>query len=313
MSSKTYYDILEINKDATQDEIKKSYRRLSLQYHPDRNSQPDAKDKIRDINTAYETLCDKETRHQYDQQLNGFGGGGNGFSSGPTFFRTSFNERGEQVDIGNIGNIFQSLFGNGGAGVINPEMFHQHIFQQMNKPPPIITNISISLTQSYNGCVVPVEINKWIVQQNNAAQRQTVNETILVTIPEGVCNGEIIILRERGNTVNDLLKGDIKIIINIVKETGETEFEMAGVDLLRKHSLSLKESLCGFVFNLKHLNGSNYCIKNTTTIVTPGQKQVIPKLGMKKGGIEGNLIIEYNIIFPTTLSDSAKKTLGDIL
>ena len=69
--SPTHYETLGVSKDASESEIKKAYRSLSLQYHPDRNPSPDAKAKFQEINDAYETLSDAEKKQQYDNELNG--------------------------------------------------------------------------------------------------------------------------------------------------------------------------------------------------------------------------------------------------
>jgi molecular chaperone DnaJ len=71
--SKNFYDILEINKNASQDEIKKAYRRLSLKYHPDKNSEEGAQEKFCDVSTAYETLSDQSKREEYDNPLSSAG------------------------------------------------------------------------------------------------------------------------------------------------------------------------------------------------------------------------------------------------
>jgi len=319
ISNKTYYEILEVGKEATEDEIKKSYRRLSLQYHPDRNPSPEATEKIRNINTAYETLGDKENRKRYDLQLNGGGGGmefpafanGRGGGPGQMFFHTNFGNGGEHVDFANINNIFESVFG-GGNG-INPNFFHQHIHQQLNKTMPIVINIDITFTQSYTGCVVPIEINKIIVLNGEQVRKP---ETVYVTIPEGIDNNEVIIIRDKGNETANGTKGDVKVFINIKKDlsnVAEASFERKGLDLILKKNISLKEALCGFSFNIKHISGSNYCIKNNNSIICPNQKQVVPKLGMKKDGNIGNLIVEYTINFPTSLDDSTKESIKSFL
>jgi DnaJ-class molecular chaperone len=321
-SPKTYYETLELDKNATEEEIKKAYRRLSLQYHPDRNPSAEAVDKIREINTAYETLGDPETRKRYDRQLSGrvgldfFGEGGMEFppfaahrgSGGPQmFFHTNFGNGGEHVEFANIGNIFEAMF-NGG---INPEMFHQHIHQQIHKPMPIIMNIEISFTQAYSGCVHTLDVNKIEVFNGEQTQR---TEKIQITIPEGIDNSEVIIVREQGNQVNGV-KGDIKVFVAVKKDPhniAESSFERSEINLVFKKEISLKEALCGFSFNVKHLNGSNYCIKNTS-IITPNQKQVIPKLGMKREGNVGSLIVEYTVVFPSSLEDSVKEAIKELL
>jgi len=328
-NNKTFYEILELDNNATEEEIKKAYRRLSLQYHPDRNPSPEASDKIRDINTAYETLGDTDSRKKYDRQLTGRGGfdgfdgfgdgggmgfpphhrggGGGGGGGQPMFFHTNFGNGGEHTEFANLGNIFEAIF-NGG---IHPDLLHQHIHQQINKPMPIIMNIEISFTQAYSGCVYPLEVNK--VEVLNGKQTQK-TEKLHITIPEGMDTGELIILREQGNQINGV-KGDIKIMINVQKDENniaEMSMERNEINLLFKKEISLKEALCGFSFNIKHLNGSSYCIKNTS-IITPGQKQVIPKLGMKREGGIGALVIEYTIVFPTGLDDLKKEMLKEIL
>ena len=113
---KNYYDILGVNKNATQDDIKKAYRNLSKKYHPDKNGGDDSK--FKEINEAYDTLGDEVKRREYDNP-NPFG---NGFA-------------------GNFGN-----FGNGGF----TWSWSSHNARQM--PQNIEAHIEISLTEAYYGC-----------------------------------------------------------------------------------------------------------------------------------------------------------------
>jgi DnaJ-class molecular chaperone len=314
----THYEILELSNNASVDEIKKSYRRLSLQNHPDRNPSPEASEKIRLINTAYECLKDSASRRSYDEQL--LRGGADNPQS--MFFHTNFTEHGDQVDFANINNIFHTIFGNK-MNAMNTQSFHDHFINQLNKPPPIVCKISITPIQSYNGCSVSFEYQRLeIIEEDTPSfggkqtSRQTKTENISIVIPEGVENGEIIILRERGNTMNNL-RGDVKICIGISENAGEEEettvFQRIGLDLLYKRELTLKESLCGFSFIIKHLNGSSYCVKNKTTIVSPGQKQIIPNLGFKQNGNIGNLIIEYSVVFPKEFTQTQIDKLNEII
>lgn len=86
--NKNYYDILGVSKDASQDEIKKAYRKLSLKYHPDKQAgksdaeKKAAEEKFKDIGEAYETLSDEQKRAQYDNPMSGFGSGFSGFGGG---------------------------------------------------------------------------------------------------------------------------------------------------------------------------------------------------------------------------------------
>jgi len=321
--SQNYYDLLGVDKQASEDEIKKAFRKLSLKYHPDRNSDPSATDKFKEINEAHETLTNKEKRQQYDFQSSGgfpmggdmgaemhdinnifrafFGGGGGpGGPGGPGF---TFN-MGGGPDIHVFHGGMPGMPGMGGMpGMPNP------FFQNMNKPPPIIKNIQLSMGQVYSGCTFPIQIEKWNIVNN---MKHTEMQTLNVTIPAGIDENEVIILRDMGNTIDNRIKGDIKICIQI---SNETEFMRQGMDLVVKKQLTLKESLCGFKFEIKHLNGKMLAFNNHTniTVIKPGYKKVVPNLGMNKDGRSGTLIIDFDVVFPDVLGDDQIQKLTEIL
>ena len=309
--SNSNYEILGVQKDATEEQIKKAYRALCLKYHPDRNSDADASDKFKQINEANEILSDPEKRQQYDMQQSGHpfghhmqGGGG--------------------MEFHDINNIFNQFFSNvnfpggGGGGGHGPGIHifqggmhqgHNIFFQNLNKPPPIIKTIELPLEQIYTGCNIQLEIDRWIVVNNE----KVINvRTIELIIPPGTDDNGVIVLRDLGHEINDEMKGDVKICIKIAPNS---QFIRNGLDIIHKKNILLKEALCGFSFELKYLNNKQLNFNNldNPAIIKPSFQKIIPGLGMQKNGHVGNLIIEFEITFPETLTTEQIKILSDIL
>lgn len=117
-SKRDYYEVLGINKSATDDEIKKAYRKLAKQYHPDANqNKKEAEEKFKEISEAYETLSDSQKRQMYDQfGHSGPQGFGNGAPGGGGYYSYSSNGFDGFGDFGDIGDIFSSFFGGSGFG-----------------------------------------------------------------------------------------------------------------------------------------------------------------------------------------------------
>ena len=289
------YEVLGVPKDASDEAIKKAYRKLSLQYHPDRNSSPEASSKFQAINEANETLSDPHKRKMNDM------GGGLGMMP-PGF-----------AEFNDMSDLFSTIFGGGGGGIRMGGGFHPvgggNFFQQMQKPPPIIRNLTLTLEQAYLGGSFPIEITKWNIT-NNMKTEET--QTIYVNVPSGIDDNEMLIMRDAGNSINDAVRGDIKIPVQIAPNP---EFKRNGLDLIYKKTISLKEALCGFTFDLKHINRKTIAFKNNTntTIIKPGFKKIIPEMGMRRDGHVGNLIIAFEVDFPNQLTEAQVKMFDENL
>jgi len=345
-----HYEVLGVPETASQEDIKKAYRKLSLQYHPDRNSNSaESTTKFQSISSAYETIGDEEKRRQYDMQskMQGmpFGGGpgmpfGNGMPfhfpgmhpgmqggmhsgmqggmhSGnmPTFFTTSSNGNFDPADILNF--VSNNFFGGQGGGVkidgngirVGGNMFTMdNLKQRLAKPTPIIKTETITLNKAYTGYNMPIEITRWLVE-GDVKREET--ETIYIPIPCGVDNNEIIILRDKGNSLSDQNKGDIKVFIKI---QNDTEFVRNGLDLTLNKTISLKEALCGFEFDMNFLDGRTFKLNNNRgNIITHNYTKVIQGLGMKREDHVGNLHLNFNVVFPEKLTPEQMEALAKIL
>ena len=111
MAKRDYYEVLGISRNATKEEIKNSYRKLALQYHPDRNKSPDAEEKFKEISEAYAVLSDDEKKQQYDSF--GHEGIGARYSYDDIFRGANFEDvfRDLGFGFGGFESIFESFFG----------------------------------------------------------------------------------------------------------------------------------------------------------------------------------------------------------
>ena len=301
--SKNYYSILGLDKDANETDIKKAYRKLSLEFHPDRNSSEDAKTRFVEINEAHEILSDNEKRQRYDMEESGqsmFGGGGHEFHDINDILKQFFQGGGGMPGMG--GTEFHFFHPGMGGG-------NHPFFQHIHKPPPIIKNIQLTLEEAYFGGNFKIEFDKWNIINNKKISE---HETLNITIPQGIDENEVIILRELGNSIENSMKGDIKICVEI---KSHPDFQRAGIDLIHHRKITLKEALCGFKFDMKHVNNKTLTFNNHTniTVIKPQYKKVVPNLGMNKNDQHGNLIIEFEVIFPDVLGDDQIEKLKEIL
>jgi DnaJ-class molecular chaperone len=307
-----FYKILGIGKNSSQEQIRQSFRKLSLKHHPDRGGD---EEEFKKINRAFQILGDSIKKKEYDMKQN---------SPFVNKNENIFNDGAGVPDMNNMGgmpDMFKMFFNGMPMGFENMRGMHsggpnirifrngKPVFQNHNiKPPPISKTIEITLGEAYEGIVKSLEIEKWIIH-NNVKKNET--ETIYVDIPIGIDNNEIIIMKGKGNINTHGIQGDIKLQIKI---KNNSMFKRSGLDLFVKKQITLKEALVGFKFEIKHLNKKAYMINNfNSKIITPNFNSIIEKMGMKRGNKVGRLIITFEIEFPKNLSDIQKKQLVEIL
>ena len=338
--SENHYNVLEVPENASSDEIKKAYRKLSLKYHPDKNpGKPEVVETFHKINNSYEILGSVDKKSEYDMMRKnpfagmmprgGGGGGGNPMEDmlANMFFGGmpgggmpgGFGGMPGGMPNGMPGNIFMHgmpgmhNIGGGGGGGFPPgfQIFRNGVpvnMNQIQKPTPIIKTLPINMEMVLNGGSAPMEVERWILENGN---KHVEFQTIYVSIAKGVDNNEIIMLENQGNVMSENCKGDIKVFIKI---ENDTEFQRRGLDLILDKKISLRESLCGFSFELKYINGKDYTINNQTgSIIAHEYHKIIPGMGLTRDDHIGNLIIIFHVEFPKSLTLEQINALNKIL
>lgn len=280
-----YYDLLGVQPNATPDELKKSYRKLALKYHPDKNPEKDAAEKFKQISQAYEVLADAKKRDVYDQggeQALKEGGGSDGSFSSPM-------------------DIFDMFFGGGGG----------RRGKKDNKGKDVIHQLSVTLEDLYNGTTRKLALQKNVIcdkcegrgGKQGAVQKCTTckgtgSQVILNQLGAGMyqqihttcrecdgngekinpkdmcktCNGKKIVHErkilevhidkgmEDGQKIHFYGEGDQSPglepgdIIIILEEKDHSIFKRKDMDLFMKMELNLNEALCGFKRTIKTLD-----------------------------------------------------------
>ena len=347
-TDKDYYKILGVDEKSSEDEIKKAYRKLSMLHHPDKNGNTEeSKLMFQDLNNAYSTLSDPQKRRMYDMMRKGGGGGGGG-GIPPNVFHFGGGVPGGGgggFPPGIPEELLHMLFGGGaqggggfnihqqGGGGPGPKVVFQTFHngrptggvningmngfmqqQQQQQPAPnirvyqvpesIIKTVSLTLEQCYNGCSIPLEIDRQ-VPDNDIIKIE--RETLHAQIPKGILQGDTIILNDCGHMNEAGMKGDIRIVINVLQHA---LFKVEHLDLTIEKTITLKAALCGFDFEITHLNGRIFKLANKPgNVIKPGNIKTIPGLGLEKNGESGVLKIKFNIDFPDTLSPEQINTL----
>jgi DnaJ homolog subfamily A member 2 len=347
-----YYDVLNLNKDCSDNDIKKSYYKLARENHPDKvdeSKREEATKKFQKIGEAYEILSDPEKRKIYDTY--GKEGLKEGIKEGNDIF-SMFKNFG--FNFNNMNNMNMNNFNN-----MNMNNMHNN----KNRKNIDTTHIlNISLKDVYTGCIKKLKVTRKILvkkesgekvdiknyesswskclnchgngiimeqrqigpnmisqtQKNcdkcegkgfillNSFEISEITDVIEIDITKGIKSNTSITFKNQGNFSTGSLPGDLIVIVKSPDK--ENDFIRNNNDLIYKKTISLADALCGNSFKIKTLDDRHISIP-ITDVITPGDKRIIPKEGINGG----NLIISFDIEFPTTLSQSKKDKLRKIL
>ncbi|EGC33992.1 heat shock protein [Dictyostelium purpureum] len=318
MPDNKYYDILGVSRDASETEIKKAYRKLAIKYHPDKNSEPGAVDKFKEITVAYEVLSDGEKREIYDK----YGEEGLSNNGGPGFSH-------DDIFSQFFGGGFGGFGGGRGGGRRGPR-----------KGEPLQHNLKVTLDDLYKGKVQKLALQKNskcsdcngkgstakdavkrcddcngtgfkvtlrqigpgmvqklqshcqackgegnVIREKDKCQKckgqKTIQEkkTLEVNIDKGMKHGQKIVFPEEGDYESpDVVPGDVIVVI-VQKE--HPTFQREGDDLIMEHELTLLEALTGFTLYVTHLDGRVITVKNPASqIIKQGDIKCIYNEGM---------------------------------
>ncbi|XP_059314957.1 dnaJ protein homolog [Lycium ferocissimum] len=345
-----YYEILGVNKNATEDEIKKAYRKAAMKNHPDKGGDPE---KFKELAQAYEVLSDSQKREIYDQYgedalKEGMGGGG-GMHDPFDIFESFFG-----------GNPF----GGGGSGrgrrqrrgedVVHPlKVSLEDLYKGMTKKLSLSRNVICSkcsgkgsksgASMKCSGCkgtgmkVSIRQLGPGMIQQMQhpcnecKGTGETINDkdrcpqckgekvvpekkVLEVHVEKGMQNGQKITFPGEADEAPDTVTGDI---VFVLQQKEHPTFKRKGEDLFVDHTLSLTEALCGFQFILTHLDGRQLLIKsNPGEVIKPDQFKGINDEGMpvyQRPFMRGKLYIHFIVEFPDSLSPEQVKALEAIL
>ena len=319
MDYKDYYNILGVERSASQDEIKKKYRKLAAKYHPDRNpDDPSAEEKFKELGEAYEVLKDPEKRKLYDKvgkdwkRYQQTGGDAHDFnwdqySGAGRQYRTNVNfedifGKGQGGAGGGAGNsfssFFETIFGGGDplAGARQQQQQQRRTSAggqaaEMRQTRDQEADIIISLKEAYEGVTKQLRID---------------GELVKVKIPAGIKSGKKLKLKGKGAKpqYRGGQRGNLYLRIHIKEDEG---YQLKGKDIYYNHPVDLYTAVLGGETYIPTLSGK---IKLNIPEGTSGGKLFRLKgLGMPEinNGKKGDFYVKINVSVPENLSDKEKE------
>lgn len=349
---KDYYAILNISKNANDDEIKKAYRKLALQYHPDKNKSAGAEEKFKSVSEAYEVLSDKKKREIYDQfgedglkgnipTGGGFGGrGGTTFTTSDPratfaqFFGTdspfdiffNMSEGSSAVGGGNTGGFTNVDFGGfpgmggmsgmGGMGGMGNMGGFQTSGQERMRPKNKVQDPPVE----HKLFLTLDEVSKGCTKKMKINRKvirngmtQRDDKVLSITVKPGWKAGTRITFPREGDQNPNSIPSDI---VFIIQDKPHKDFTREGSNIIYTAKISLKDALCGTRVNVPTLEGDTVPLRITEEVITPRTVRTISSRGLpypKEPQRRGDLLVKFDIIFPANLSLQQKSALNSIL
>ncbi|WZZ00246.1 hypothetical protein YC2023_072574 [Brassica napus] len=326
-----YYNILKVNHNAREDDLKKAYKRLAMIWHPDKNPsarRDEAESKFKRISEAYDVLSDPQKRQIYDLY------GEEGLKSGkipsssdassssswrtpqfhhqhrphpPNAASFRFNPR-DADDI--YAEIFGSEGGGGGHRTFRNGHFNTGRSSELRKAPAVENPLPCSLEDLCKGAKKKMRLSRNVYDASG--KMRVVEEILPIEIKPGWKKGTKLTFPEKGNEEPGIIPADI---IFVVEEKPHPVFKRDGNDLVFSQEITLLEALTGKSIDLITLDGRTLMIP-LTDIINPDHEIVVPNEGMpisKEPGRKGNLRLKLNVRYPLKLTAEQKSELKRVL
>lgn len=297
MKYQDYYQILGVPRQADESEIKKAYRKLARQYHPDVNQAPDSEEKFKQVNEAYEVLKDPEKRQAYDrfgadwkhgQQFESAGAGAGGFGRGAYSGESDFSDFFESMFGGGFQQAGGSPFGHGPRAQVRPRRGADHLLK-----------LDITLEEAYNGGSKTIQF----ARSSGSAEMKKLK----VNIPRGVNSGQKIRLAKQGQaSPGGGEPGDLLLEMNILPHRW---FRLDDKDVILRLPLTPWEAALGASLKVPTLGGSVEL--KIRPGMQSGQKMRLKGKGMP-GAPAGDQIVEILIHTPPADSDEEAQFYRDM-
>lgn len=283
--AKDYYKTLGVDKGASEEDIKKAYRKLAHQYHPDKKGGDEAK--FKEVNEAYSVLGHKDKRAQYDQFGSQAGSGFGGFQGGfnPSDFGFDFSTMGNangEFDMGDLGDILSSIFGG----------------RRVRRGRDVAVDIELSFHDSIFGTERKVVINSKFVKQKEVS----------IHIPAGIDDGQMIRMSGMGETIDDGVPGDLYIKVHVRKHP---YLRKEGYNLIMDIEIKLSDALLGVDEKIGTLDGD-------ITLKVPQGTNTGTVLRVKGKGVpmhpkqRGDLYVRVKVKMPEKLTKDQKKLAEEL-
>lgn len=280
---KNYYDILGVSKGASDNEIKKAFKKKAMEFHPDHNeNNPKAEEKFKDVNEAYAVLKDKDKRKQYD-----------------TFGAEGFNKRYTQEDIFQGFDINEVLhgFGFGGRGAPSgfDEFFGGGRSRRPRKGQDMMSEITVTFEEAARG-----------TEKNFTIDRGGRNEDTSVKVPPGISEGKKLRLAGKGFPgSNGGPSGDLYFKVRVLPHP---IYKREGNDIVVEHEVNLTDALLGTTIQVPTLEGPKQ-------VKVPSGTQPLTKLRLRgigihsRGGDRGDQYVRILVDLPKTLTPEQTKLI----